>query len=169
MSRRFIVAVFGSGEHAHAQRAELIGAYVAAQGHDLLTGGGFGVMEAACRGYASVSERRGQSIGILPAVDRPGYPNRYVDIAIRTHLSARGVDAFDPASRNAINVLTCDVAVVLPGSEGTRSELLLCVRHGRPVITWGFERDGLPVDCERVPEAGSQRDVERFIDAALGR
>ena len=56
----------------------------------LLTGGGAGVMAAVCRGFAAVPDRRGLSVGILPAGPPAGYPNPYLDIVIQTHLPQAG-------------------------------------------------------------------------------
>lgn len=70
------------------------------------------------------------STGVIPS----GYPNPWIEIAIRTHL---GQDGAEFSSRNHVNVLTSDVVVALPGSVGTASEIALSVRYGRPVVLFG--------------------------------
>jgi uncharacterized protein (TIGR00725 family) len=138
--RRPIVAVLGSGDpgHGNAALAYEIGRRVARAGHHLLTGGGQGVMADACRGFASVSRRRGLSIGILPrdprgAGSRSGYPNPWVEIPIVTHLAGEG-GPDSATSRNPINVLSAWRIVALPGGGGTLAELRLAARAGRPLL-----------------------------------
>jgi uncharacterized protein (TIGR00725 family) len=135
-----IVAVLGSGDpgHGNPDLAEAVGRLVAGMGFHLLTGGGRGVMADACRGFASVPDRAGLSIGIIPRSpegDGPksGYPNPWVEVPILTHLAGRlGPDGED--SRNVINVLTATCIVALPGGQGTRAEIKLALRHRRPVL-----------------------------------
>ena len=158
-----IVGVMGSGVRAHEELAAPLGRRLARLGVHLLTGGGRGVMESVSRAFAAVEERAGLVIGVLPfdeadageKVD-PGYPNRWVEIAIRTHL---GQDGAEPDSRNHVNVLTSDVVVALPGSAGTASEVALSVRYGRPVVLFGdLDRArGLP------SEVATARTVEEVI------
>jgi len=146
------VAVLGSGTENHAELAEPLGQWLGANGYDILTGGGGGVMATVSRAFASVPNRRGFSIGILPAGPPTGYPNPWIDFAIQTHLSKRGDEGADPLSRNHINVLSAAVAVVLPGQDGTRSEVILALQYGRPLIAFlgqhgaiaGLERTSLP-------------------------
>ena len=135
-----IVTVIGSGdpEHGHGELAAAVGRLIAEMGFHLLTGGGFGVMSDACRGFASVAGRRGVSIGIIPRSPegeepQAGYPNPWVEIPIRTHLAGRlGPDGAD--SRNAINVLSAWKIIALPGREGTRAEIRLARRHGKKIL-----------------------------------
>lgn len=165
-----IVGVMGSGVRSHEELAVPLGRRLARLGVHLLTGGGRGVMESVSRGFASVENRAGLVIGVLPfggagagvggadaagpgaggaehrvsrSWDPPpgnaevvpsGYPNRWVEIAIRTHLGRGGTEF---ASRNHVNILTSDVVVALPGSAGTASEVALSVRYGRPVVLFG--------------------------------
>jgi uncharacterized protein (TIGR00725 family) len=137
--RRSLVTVIGSGlPHDHAELAEAVGRLVAEMGFHLLTGGGLGVMEDACRGFASVDSRAGLAIGIIPRTldgdgPKPGYPNPWVEIPIYTHLpGAGGPDA--PDSRNPINVLSAWKILALPGGPGTLAESGLAVRHGKPIL-----------------------------------
>src|SRR5215470_15742198 len=129
-----IIGVIGAGDPDLAPELRLaageIGRWIARAGCHLLTGGGAGVMAAAAEGFCAV-ERRGLSVGILPA-GRPArlYPNRWVELPIRTHL--RGLDPRGPDSRNPINVLTCLALVALPGGQGTRAELELALARRPP-------------------------------------
>lgn len=159
LHRRPLVAVIGSGTlHDHSDLAEAVGRLVAEMGFHLLTGGGLGVMQDACRGFASVDDRAGLSIGIIPrALDeagpKPGYPNPWVEVPIYTHLSgAGGPDA--PDSRNPINVLSAARILVLPGGAGTLAETGLAVRHGKPILAL--------VDAEKLSGCG------RFLQMLAG-
>ena len=46
------------------------------------------------------------------------------------------------SARNCINVLSSDVVVACPGGAGTLSEIALALKHGRTVITMGFDSGG---------------------------
>jgi uncharacterized protein (TIGR00725 family) len=135
-----IVAVIGSGDpdHGNPDLSEAIGRLIAEMGFHLLTGGGRGVMADASRGFTSVPDRAGLTLGIIPRSatgdeEKEGYPNPWVELPIRTHLAGHlGPDGED--SRNPINVLTAWKIIALPGSEGTRAEIRLAARYGRPVL-----------------------------------
>ena len=47
------------------------------------------------------------------------------------------------SARNSINVLSSDVVVACPGSAGTVSEIALALKHGKVVITIGYNASGL--------------------------
>jgi uncharacterized protein (TIGR00725 family) len=168
---RPLVGVMGSGNDTHVELAEPLGRWIAEQGFDLLTGGGGGIMASVCRGFATTPNRRGLSIGVLPARPPAGYPNEWVDIVIQTHLSARGPEGAGAHSRNHINVLSSSVIVVLPGKAGTRTEMELALYYRKPVIAYlgengsieGLKRNELP----RI--AKTQAEVEAFILKELGR
>jgi uncharacterized protein (TIGR00725 family) len=131
-----MIGVMGSGSSEYRELAEPLGEWLAVQGYDLITGGGAGVMTAVSRAFAGVPTRRGVSIGVLPAGPPPGYPNSYVDVVIQTHLPKRGNQGSDILSRNHITVLSSAVVVVLPGRQGTRTELALAIHHRKPVIAF---------------------------------
>lgn len=153
VSRLPVVTVIGSGDpdHANPELAAAVGQLVAEMGFHLLTGGGLGVMRDACRGFASVAGRRGVSIGVIPRsldgeAPKEGYPNPWVEVPILTHLAGRlGPGAAD--SRNAINVLSAWKILALPGHEGTRAEIQLARRHGKPLLAL--------VDSDRLGLEGS--------------
>ena len=162
----------GSGAARHAHLAEPLGRALAGLGVHLLTGGGSGVMESVSRAFAEVHEREGLVIGILPAGDArpdradadpqtpPGYPNRWVELAVRTHLDARGDDGSGIRSRNHINILSSDVVIALPGSSGTASEVELAIRYGRPLILLG--------DTARTERASVSVPATESVDEAIG-
>lgn len=178
VSRLSVVTVIGSGgrDHGNAELAAAVGRLVAEMGFHLLTGGGGGVMRDACRGFTSWAGRRGVSIGVIPRAlkseaPKEGYPNPWVEIPILTHLAGRrGPEAAD--SRNAINVLSAWKIVALPGREGTRAEIRLAQRYGKPLLAvldadragneeefLGFLR-GLRVPHQLVGRAGHDWDLE---------
>lgn len=174
--RRAIVGVMGSGDDPCEDLAVPLGRWLAAFGVHLLNGGGGGVMEAVSRAFHQVSPRPGLVIGVLPGDSggglhraRPGYPNPWIDIAIRTHLPLSGADGDSPASRNHINVLTPAVVVALPGGAGTKSEVELAIRYRTPIIAWfGTHQVEWPLP-DAVRRAGSLEDVQRFVRVCVGR
>ncbi|NVO16343.1 MAG: hypothetical protein HXX10_20125 [Rhodoplanes sp.] len=138
-----VVAVLGSGSPLPPERAALarsVGGMVARLGAHLLTGAGFGVMEAAAEAFVATPGRRGLSLGMVPrdangAIDTPNhtpdgtlYPNTHVEIAVFTALPPRVEDWLDHPSRNHVNVFSADALVALPGSAGTRNELAIAER-----------------------------------------
>jgi predicted Rossmann-fold nucleotide-binding protein len=115
---------------------------IARLGTHLLTGGGYGVMLAAAEGFTAVEPRAGLSIGIIPRDRERGfetvnhdpegrpYPNRFVEVAIRTPLASRADDWRHVPARNHINVLTADAIIALPGQAGTHNELDMAAYFG---------------------------------------
>lgn len=165
----------GSGRTADAERCAALGRWLAGEHVHLLTGGGGGVMAEVSRGFAEVEERAGLVIGVLPASaagssEPPtGYPNRWVEVAIRTHLHLSGAKGTDPASRNHINVLSADVVIALPGSLGTRSEIELAIRYGKPAVGYLTDRTSVLDIPDAVPVFSSLEPIQRFVRRALGR
>ncbi len=174
-TRRPVIGVMGSGVDPHPDLARPLGIWIAEAGYHLLTGGGAGVMAAVSEAFSSVEGREGLVLGVLPSVEGApgrespaGYPNRWVELPIRTHLWSRGSQGDDPTSRNHINVLTADVVVALPGGAGTASEVRLAHRYGRPCVAFVFEPDhalGLPPS---VPVVTSVDAVADYVRAHLG-
>ena len=129
-----IVGVMGSGTEPHQQRAFALGQWLATQRVHLLTGGGGGVMESVCAAFASVDDRVGKIIGILPGGIRgseylpmQGYPNQWIRLPIYTGAGM---------ARNAFNVLSANLCVALGGGPGTLSEIALALKAGAPVWCW---------------------------------
>ena len=165
-----IVGVMGSGRERHEAWSLPLGALLARMGVHLLTGGGAGVREAVSEGMVGVEDRAGLAIGILPGrVEEsgceatPGYPNRHVELSIRTHLPGRGEEGGTPLSRNSINIASADAVVMLPGGAGTASEGRLAIEFGKPVIGLGGggEREG-------IAQAETLEEVEDYLRAVLG-
>jgi predicted Rossmann-fold nucleotide-binding protein len=119
--------------------------------------------------------RDGLVVGVLPAdlpdgiaVPRAGYPNPAVELAIFTHLPLSGITGTDPRSRNHINILSSDVVIVLPGNEGTESEMTLAVRYRKPVIAFFGDHAVDWQPPEGVPVARTLADVQEFIREKIG-
>ena len=160
----------GAGAHEHQALAVPLGRRLARLGVHLLTGGGTGVMSSVSRAFSEVEERAGLVLGVLPLPVEDGgpggegeYPNRWVEVPIRTHLDKLGAD---PSSRNHVNVLTSDVVVALPGSSGTASEVALSMEYRRPLVLFGeLERaQNLP---PRVASAETVEEVVAFVRRSL--
>jgi len=174
-ARVSIVGVMGSGQEPHEEWAVPLGERLAGLGVHLLTGGGGGVMEAVTHAFvASPRPRGGLALGVLPSRDPPhvgepalGYPNPFVELAVRTHLPARGSGGSGADSRNHINVLTSDVIVALPGAEGTASEIELARRYGRPIVALGPHRGAWPALPAEVALVTRVEDAIAFVLDAL--
>jgi len=174
MTKRLpVVGVLGSGDAEHADKAASLGRWLGTLPVHLLTGGGRGVMTAVARAFAAVPGRAGLVVGIIPcssddpAVPKPGYPNPFVELAIKTHLPLSGPDGTDTLSRNHLNVLTSDVLVALPGGAGTASEVALAVRYRRPVAAYLDDRSGIPHLPAAVPILSTLSEVQAFVQDHL--
>ncbi len=159
----------GSGQRGHEDLSLSLGEMLARLGVHLLTGGGSGVMRSVSKGFRSVAQRQGLTLGILPGLtgngapeSPPGYPNDHVELVIRTHLPGRGAEGGTERSRNAINIATADAVVVLPGGAGTASEAGLAQRFRKPVI--GLGGGGV---AQGVAQAESLEQIEQFLRAVL--
>lgn len=146
--RRAIVGVMGSGVEPWQRYAWPLGHFLASAGVHLLTGGGRGAMAAVCQSYRAGAQQmapgtHGLSLGLLPAAgpgrleQPPGYPNDWVDVPVRLPLEAFDAQRPEAVSRNWANVLTADLVVALPGGEGTRDEIALARRFGKPLALFG--------------------------------
>ncbi len=166
----------GSGSEPYSERTVPLGRWLARRGVHLLTGGGNGVMEAVSRAFYQVKDRIGHVIGVLPAFDldashgpKPGYPNPWVEIPIRTHLPYSGTRGTDHLSRNHINILTADVIVALPGGAGTASEVALCLRYKKPIIAFLKKSNEIPDLPSTVRLAETLGEVQDYIFHVLAR
>lgn len=133
--RRAVVGVMGGGTVPDEVEtlAEALGEAIAEAGWVLLNGGrAVGVMDASARGATKAG---GLTIGILP--DRGhgrGQTSEHVQVPIYTGLG----DA-----RNAVNVLSSDVVVALPGGPGTLSEVALALKARKHVVLVAWEESKL--------------------------
>jgi len=127
------VSVIGNGKVSPGSEvytiAEKVGYLIGERGYVLITGGLFGVMEAASKGAKRAG---GITVGILPGYDF--ISNDYVDVKLPTGLGQ---------ARNVI-VVSCSRLIVAVGGEfGTLSEIAHALKMGdRRVIgfrTWGIE------------------------------
>jgi uncharacterized protein (TIGR00725 family) len=164
------IGVMGSGTESHDEVASEIGALLAGLRVNLLTGGGEGVMASVSRAFTQAERQRGICIGIIPSLSeivrdrpRPGYPNRFVELAIHTHLPHSGPLGKDMLSRNHINVLSSAGVIALPGGEGTASEVSLAMDYNKPVIAYARDLKQLAQLPELVPRTTSLADVEAFV------
>lgn len=181
-NRRRVVSVIGSGRTSDPHCDE-VGRLIAMLGYDLLTGAGRGVMEAVSRAFFETSPRAGIVIGIVPAevhglasleqrvtvdplYEPPrGYPNVWVELALYTHLPDSGAKGTLRSSRNHINVLSADALVVLPGREGTDSEVWLARQYGVPAIAFGTHPHGAP---HGIPHAETLDELRAFLQRHVG-
>jgi uncharacterized protein (TIGR00725 family) len=138
-----VLAVLGPGraDRDEMEIASRLGALAADHGWVVVSGGGPGVMAAACRGAV---EAGGVTVGILPS-DGPteGYPNPWVRIPIFTGVGM---------ARNVVNVLSARLCIAVGGGPGTLSEVALALKAGTPVWcfrSWSIE-PGRAIDC-RMP------------------
>ena len=166
----------GSGTDTYEALADPVGELLAELGVNLLTGGGGGVMTSVSRAFVRRPRAAGICIGIIPCRDeaqrgmpKRGYPNAYVELPIFTHLPYSGRHGTHDLSRNHINVLTCAAIVVLPGGDGTASEVTLAIRYARPVIAFSSDASlvaHLPQVVERATSIGR---VRQFICGCIGK
>jgi len=129
MKRPRIVGVMGGAraDAASCENAYRLGALIAQNGWVLLNGGrNSGIMDASARGAA---EAGGLTIGILPD-SHTGNASEFIRIPVCTGMGS---------ARNTINVLSSDVVVACTGGAGTLSEIALALKHGKPVITLGYD------------------------------
>jgi len=161
----------GSGNDEHDELARAVGKLLAERGVNLLTGGGRGVMTSVSRAYTGSPRKRGICIGIIPCLSvdvrsQPanGYPNRFVELPIYTHLPYSGELGTHDLSRNHINILSCSAIIALPGSAGTKAEVALAVSYKKPLVA--FSPDATLVESfhEAVRRAQTIEEVEKFLD-----
>ncbi len=127
-------------------------------------------MTSVSRAFLEARRGRGISIGVVPCASlgarsspREGSPNPYVELPVYTHLPLSGVDGQDDLSRNHINVLTSDVIIALPGSDGTRSEVELAVKYGKPVAAFAQSAAQVAHFAAGIPRLFDIEDVEVFL------
>lgn len=97
---------------------------------------------------------------------KSGYPNKWVEIPIFTHLPG-GETGTDLLSRNHINVLTSEVMVALPGGTGTASEVALALLDERTIVAFLGSRDETPGLPDQVRVRSNFDEVCEFVEAQL--
>lgn len=145
MTRSYVAVVGPSGDPGPEilALAEEVGRRLAETGALVVTGGGSGVMAAACRGAVRAG---GTTVGILPGDDRED-ANPHVSIALATGLGEM---------RNAVVVRVVDAVIAVGGSWGTLSEVALACRTGVPVYAlagWELPQPGGPIPVADPAEA----------------
>jgi uncharacterized protein (TIGR00725 family) len=125
MGRRLQIAVLGSSKEICTKKAyelaEQVGEEVAKLGAITVTGGGHGVMEAAMKG---AKKNDGLTLGILPWEKMEHY-NRYCDVIVATGIGF---------SRDAINLNSCDGAIIVGGGAGTLNEATYAYIEDIPIV-----------------------------------
>jgi uncharacterized protein (TIGR00730 family) len=138
MEPHYRVTIFGSARISEGDKEYRdvyeIAKGLAAEGFDIVTGGGPGLMQAANAGSKSVVNG-GQSIGLNIKLPHEQQPNPYLDIKEEFERFSGRLDAFMAMS---------DAVVVAPGGIGTLLELfyswqLVQVQHlcETPIILFG--------------------------------
>jgi len=125
MVRRLQIAVLGSSKEICTKKAyqiaEEVGEEIAKIDAITVTGGGHGVMEAAMKGAKKYT---GITLGILPWGKIEHY-NKYCDVIVATGIGW---------SRDAINLNSCDGAVVVGGGAGTLNEASYAYIEDIPIV-----------------------------------
>ncbi|MCF7865996.1 TIGR00725 family protein [Candidatus Woesearchaeota archaeon] len=123
--RNIVIAVLGSSKSITTKKAYNyayeVGQEIAKKGYVTLTGGGLGVMEAAHKGAKS---KKGTTISIIPWEDM-NRVNDYSDFVIATGIGW---------SRDAINLNSCDGAILVGGGAGTLNEATYAYMSSKPLV-----------------------------------
>ncbi|MCF7871968.1 TIGR00725 family protein [Candidatus Woesearchaeota archaeon] len=123
--RNIVIAVLGSSKVITTKKAYNyayeVGQEIAKKGFVTLTGGGLGVMEAAHKGAKS---KKGTTISIIPWEDMSRV-NDYSDFVIATGIGW---------SRDAINLNSCDGAILVGGGAGTLNEATYGYMMSKPIV-----------------------------------
>jgi len=124
MRRQVLVGVVGAGQADPelAALAHALGEGLARAGYAVVNGGLGGVMEASARGAA---EAGGLTVGILPG-PRAEDANRWIQVPVVTDMAH---------ARNVVIANTARAVVAVGGSHGTRSEVSIALKLGRPVVS----------------------------------
>jgi uncharacterized protein (TIGR00725 family) len=123
--RKLQIAVLGASKAICTKKmytyAEKVGELLAQNDCIVLTGGGYGVMEAAMKGAKKYG---GLTLAILPWEDHY-HTNEYSDVVVATGIGW---------SRDAINLNSCDGAIVVGGGAGTLNEVTYAYMAAKPVV-----------------------------------
>lgn len=175
INRQPIIGVMGSHEESWDDLAMPLGQLIAEYDYHLLTGAGAGVMTAVAKGFCSIQNRKGKSLGIVPTteyeggfVNREEYPNPYIELPIITPLDKKAQVSATPYSRNYVNIMTSHALIILPGDHGTRSEASLALQFKKPTIYYGPKEqfDSFPEQRTRVNDLNA---VREFLDTTTAK
>lgn len=151
MRRAVLIGVVGAGQADDDlyRLARALGAGLAEAGFAVVNGGLGGVMEASARGAA---EAGGLTVGILPG-PRAEDANPWIHVPVVTDMAH---------ARNVVIANTARAVVAVGGSHGTRSEVSIALKLGRPVVSLhSFDFD------ERIRVVGTPEEAVRAIANAL--
>ena len=123
--------------------AEDVGFVVGSSGYVLVTGGLFGVMEAASKGAKRAG---GITVGILPYYESEA--NSFIDIRIPTGLGQ---------ARNVIVVSSSNVIIAVGGGFGTLSEIAFALKMGKKKV--------LGVRTWKIGEVDNYEEKSGFLEA----
>jgi len=143
MTEQIVVGVMGPGESA-TERDKAIareaGKILASLNFVTLTGGrNKGVMDAALEG---AKQAKGLTVGVLPGEESTGM-SKHVQIPIFTGLGN---------ARNAVNVLSSKIVVVIGQGPGTFSEIALAVKLKKPIIAYNLSSEAIQFFQQLSPE-----------------
>lgn len=170
-----IVGVMGSGKDKMSELAEPLGEALARLPVHLLTGGGYGVMQSVAKGFTSVVEREGLSIGCIPMrldganqyqTASKSYPNPYIELPLYTPLDVYKPSAPDAISRNYVNILTSNLVIALPGGNGTKQEVELAQRFNKATLLYGPE-EGFQFDTAGLSRTTDLAEVARWVKKSI--
>lgn len=123
--RDIVIAVLGSSKAITTKKAYNyafeVGQEIAKRKHVTLTGGGLGVMEAAHKG---AKKENGKTLAIIPWEDMSRV-NDYSDFVVATGIGW---------SRDAINLNSCDGAILVGGGAGTLNEATYGYMMSKPIV-----------------------------------
>jgi len=123
--RDIVIAVLGSSKAITTTKAYNyafeVGQEIAKKKAMCLTGGGLGVMEAAHKG---AKHKKGKTLAIIPWEDM-NRVNDYSDFVVATGIGW---------SRDAINLNSCDGAILVGGGAGTLNEATYGYMMSKPIV-----------------------------------
>lgn len=166
--RRPVIAVCGSGQSNPPveELAYWLGYHLVTAGCTLISGGMFGVMEAASRGGQAAKSQKsatGLIVGILPGA-QSDQGNSYCDVVIPTGLGP---------GRNLLVVMSAEVVILVGGGSGTLSEAALAWQMGKPLIAltpsggWAERLANTAIDSTRSDVIIPAATPEAAVAAAL--
>lgn len=165
----------GSGKDKMSYLAEPLGETLAHLPVHLLTGGGYGIMYSVSKGFTSVTQREGLSIGCIPMrSDTTGqyrttsksYPNPYIEVPLYTPLDVYKPSEPDAITRNYVNILTSNLVIALPGGKGTKQEVELAQRFNKATLLYGPE-EGFEFDMTALKRTEDLSEVERWVRKSI--